>query len=268
MGETGYDIQLDRHEAKYIIPMSMVPEIRRFIQPFCKPDPHAHGAPPEYVVTTLQLDTPGLSLYHAVEWEALNRFKLRVRTYGEPGESPVFLEVKRKIRQTIVKSRSIVPAEAWGRDLVTDMRPTISFRSRKEEECFLQFVRLVRDVGAEPVLLVRYTRESYMSRVDSYARVTMDRKLMYHTAHSWSDWGEAGRWRAMDTALAQDKGYDFSGIVLELKMLSFAPRWILDMVKEFDLVRVGNCKYATAVGEEAILRGSPAMPDYACELFW
>ena len=35
-----YDVQLDRHEAKYIIPNSMVPAIRDFITPFCEPDPH------------------------------------------------------------------------------------------------------------------------------------------------------------------------------------------------------------------------------------
>jgi hypothetical protein len=41
---------------------------------------------------------------------------------------------------------------------------------------------------------------------------------------------------------------------------------MLDMIQEFDLVRVGNCKYATAMGEEALFRGVPAMPAYGIEM--
>jgi len=262
-----YDVQLDRHEAKYIIPRSLVPDIRDFIRPFCEPDPHAQGDPPEYVVTTLQLDSPALSLYRSVEWEALNRFKLRVRTYGTPGGSPVFLEIKQKQRGTILKSRAVVPWEAWGEDLVRGRCQDLRFRSREEEACYLNFVRLVQELGAEPVLLVRYTRESYRGRVDSYARVTMDRKLLYQPVRGWTDWGAPDGWRVMDTPLAQNRWHPFSGVVLELKMLSFAPSWMLDMIRKFNLVRTGNCKYATGVGQEALFRGVPDMPSFAIELF-
>ncbi len=262
-----FDVQLDRHEAKYVIPRSLVPEIRRFIRPFCRPDIHGRGNPPEYVITTLQLDTPGLSLFHAKEHEALNRFKLRVRSYGEPGESPVFLEIKRKIGHAIVKSRAAVASEAWSKDLIHNPRIGVTFSSSKEEEGFLEFVRLVREVGARPTVLIRYTRESYMGRVDHYSRVTMDRRLMYQPTESWDAWGENGRWRSMDNPLVQNKQNSFSGIVLELKTLSSAPRWMIDLVMEFNLVRTGNCKYATAMGQESLFRGMSGMPGYAVELF-
>ena len=68
---------IERHEAKYIIPTQLVPQIREYIRPFCDADPNGVGTPPEYVITTLQLDSPSYALHHAKENEALNRFKLR-----------------------------------------------------------------------------------------------------------------------------------------------------------------------------------------------
>jgi hypothetical protein len=90
---------------------------------------------------------------------------------------------------------------------------------------------------------------------------------MYQPADSWDAWGKSDRWRPMDSPLAQNKQNRFSGIVLELKTLSSAPRWMIDLVMEFNLVRTGNCKYATAVGQESLFRGGPGMPAYAVELF-
>lgn len=262
-----FDISLDRHEAKYIIPKSLVPRIREFIRPFCDPDPHTKGDPPGYVITTLQLDAPNLALHHAKENEALSRFKLRVRTYGEPGDNPVFLEVKRKIRGTIIKSRTSIPPEAWGEDLIRNAKTDLIFKSMKEEEGFLEFKRLTLEIGARPVILLRYTRESYFGTIDHYARVTFDRNLLYQPTSSWDSWGRNRRWRQMDSSLAQNKMYPFSGVVLELKTLSDVPQWMIDLVMEFELVRTGNCKYSTAIWLESLFRGTPTPPVYAIDLF-
>ncbi len=260
------DVQLDRHEGKYVVPTSVLPEIRDFIHPFCRPDPHGSGNPPEYSITTMQLDTPSLALHHAKEHDAVARFKLRVRTYGEPGSSKVFLEVKRKVRGSIIKTRTSIPFEAWGKDLVYNTKLDLEFRSSNEELGFLEFVRLVRETGASPVVLVRYIRESYMSIHDQYARVSMDRNLEYQPTSDWNNWGEGGRWYSVDSALSQNKQYPFSGVVLELKTLSDAPNWMIDLVKHFDLVRVGNCKYSNAIWQEALFRGTTDLPTYAIEL--
>ena len=53
---------IERFEQKYIIHPKLVPEIRKYIEPFCIPDPNGKGALPEYLVTTLQLDTPTMDL--------------------------------------------------------------------------------------------------------------------------------------------------------------------------------------------------------------
>jgi len=247
-----FDIRLDRYESKYVIPRSLVPAIREFIRPFCIPDPYTQGDPPEYVITTLQLDTPDLAMHRAKTNEVNGRFKLRVRTYGEPGESAVYLEVKRKFASTIIKTRAKVPFEAWGGHLISETNLTLPFKSRSEENGFLDFIRLVRETGARPVVLIRYTRESYFGVNDPYARITFDRRLLYQPTTSWDSWGRGRRWLCMDSSFAQNKQYPFSSTILEIKTLSNAPHWMMDLIVRFNLERTGNCKYCSAVWQESL----------------
>ena len=254
-----------RYESKYIIPRSLIPEIRAFIEPFCMPDPYGHGTPPEYTITTLQLDDPHYSLHEAKVREAFTRFKLRVRTYGEIGSSPVFAEVKAKLEQTIVKSRAAIPFKAWSKELVFGLNVPSCFKNERAEVDFLQFKRLVWELGARPVLLVRYVRESYVGIVDRYARVTFDHKLRYQMTDSWTDFGRSGEWRKMDSAEAQGFGLAYSGVVLEVKTLSHMPLWVVDLVERFQLKKCGNCKYSTALWREGIFRGYPETNEEAAD---
>ncbi len=235
----------------------MVEEIRDFIAPFCIPDPHCHGDPPSYRVTTLQLDNSMESLHRAKEYELTDRFKLRVRTYGTDGTSPVFLEVKRKSKGSISKSRACIPAVAWGAELMERRVLTLPFRSEREELAFLEFVRLTREIDARPALRVRYDRESYFGRSDAYARVTFDRRLLYQPANDWDLLG-GGTWFPIDTPLVQNKELAFSGVVLELKTVYNAPQWMLDVVSHFGLTREGHCKYSNAMWQESLYTAKPA----------
>lgn len=246
-----------RYEAKYVIPREYVAPMREFIRPFCKPDPHTHGNPPEYTITTLQMDDPYYSLHNAKEVEAVNRFKLRVRTYGEIGSAPMFAEVKAKLEDTIVKTRVAIPAAHWNEELLFGLRLPHFLKSDRQMNDFLQFKRLTWELAAEPKALVRYIRESYVGTVDRYARVTFDRKLQYQITDSWTDFGRSGIWRGMDSAEAQGFGLPYSGVILELKALSYMPVWVMDMVEQFQLRKNGNCKYSTAIWRDSFFRRYP-----------
>lgn len=243
---------VSRHEAKYIVSRDLVPGIREFIRPFCIPDPHTRGDPPQYMITTLQMDTPDLALHRMKTNEANHRFKLRARIYGEPGETDVYAEVKSKFAGTIVKSRAKIPFAIWGEDIIRNTRVDLPFKSRAEARGFLEFVRLTRETGAGPVVLVRYHRESYFGANDPYARVTFDRRLCYQPTRSWDSWGRGGRWRSMDVPYAQNKNNRFSGVILEIKTLNDAPQWMMELVMRFNLERIGNCKYSCALWQESL----------------
>jgi hypothetical protein len=257
---------LVRYEAKYIIRESVADDVRDFIKPFCKVDSHSHGTPPGYSITTLQLDTPDYALHRAKEWEAVNRFKLRVRTYGEVGSSPVFPEVKAKLEHTIIKNRCHIPFDQWSEDAVFGLTLPECLHSDRQVHDFLQFKRLVWETRSRPTALVRYQRESYVGIVDHYARVTMDRRLEYQMTDSWTDFGRGGLWRGMDSSEAQGFGLPYSGVVLELKTLAHVPGWIQDMVERFELRMSGNCKYSTAIWRESAFRGYPGTSSFTEEV--
>jgi hypothetical protein len=267
-----FDVQLDRYEAKYVIPKALVPRIREYIRPFCEPDPNTKGDPPEYVITTLQMDSPNLALHYAKLWDFVDRFKLRVRTYGDPvGSAPVFMEVKAKHRGTVVKHRCHIPFDKWGKHLFEDkIIKGISFKNKKEADGFYQFLRLTKEIGARPVVLIRYTRESYFGKMERYARITFDRNLLYQATTSWDSWGRDGTWRRLDKPLDQTRRHDretnYSGVVMEMKALSDTPKWMVNLASEFDLVRVGHCKYSNAIWAESMFRGTPWTPEYEIDL--
>jgi hypothetical protein len=264
-GKALRDARLSRFEFKYVIERSLVPQIRDFMRAFCVPDPHAAGTPPEYVVTTLQLDSPDLALYHAIDREAVNRFKLRVRSYDIEDGSPaaarpssgkkdgrLVMEVKRKLAGAIVKTRAGVRRDDWGDELVAGRATRVEFGTEEEHRGYLDFARLAAQIGARPVLAVRYAREPYLSTVDRYARVTFDRALCYQMWRQWDFPGDGGRWLSMDSASALRRTR--SCVVLELKTLGQVPVWMVDLVQRFNLVRTNFCKYAMALRVESLFQ--------------
>jgi SPX domain protein involved in polyphosphate accumulation len=252
--QDGSDRHIQRHEAKYIVPYHLIPEIRRQIQPYVHPDKHGAGEHPQYLVRTLQLDNRKLCLHYAKENERLNRFKLRIRTYGTDGKAPYFIEIKRKLGDVIVKSRSILKAKDYDAKLFTSPGKYLSFSNGTEHMNYLDFIRLTQEIGAQPVLMIQYLRESYMGKVEDYARVTFDTNICYQMVSDYRfDIVNKRKWRHIDTHTGLQT--DYSGFVLELKSKMGVPRWLLDIVRKFNLVRTGFCKYSAALRLESLSSG-------------
>jgi len=238
---------LTRFEMKYLLHPAQVPLVRAFIQPWCRPDSNAHGDPPTYINTTMMLDSSTRSCYQARCTNALNRFKLRARVYATDGSSPVILEIKRKLGNQIVKTRSQVPFDRFRAETFHRIDESLPFKNEDRRQGYREFARLVQQIGAGPVMLLRYRREPWTGVVDDYARVTLDSQLMYQPCRDWSHWGRDRRWRPFDAAQWPEA---WSGTVLELKCDSRVPAWMGDLVMRFDLQRRAICKYAWAIEAE------------------
>ena len=250
----GDDLRIERHEAKYIVPHELMPEIRSYLSAYVTRDKHGVGPLPKYLVRTIQLDSRGLALHYAKEVEQLNRFKLRIRTYGTDGKAPYFVEIKRKLGGVIVKSRSVLKADQYSPELFLNPGAHIPFSSEKERMNYLDFLRLNQEIGGQPVLMIQYERESYMGRLEQYARVTFDTKVCYQMTPSYDfSYVNDRRWRRVDTPTGLRA--DYRGFVLELKSKMGIPRWMLDFVRSFDLIRVGFCKYSAALRLESFFAG-------------
>jgi hypothetical protein len=251
---------IERFEQKYIIHPQLVPKIREYIKPFCIPDPNGKGDIPEYSVTTLQLDTPTMDLALAKERKTFARFKLRIRTYGEGGSAPVFLELKRKVGGIIIKSRAKMTMEQYkgdndGLPIVLNPDQCELLKNPVDNHYFLEYSRIARRVGARPKMLIRYIRESYFGANDDYARLTFDRRITYRPTRNWTIPGieDSKGWRPMDSQVGLNR--PFAGYIFELKAMRDAPQWMLELVERFNLTTTGFCKYATAWRLETLFRG-------------
>ena len=257
--DADFSTELDRFEAKYIIPRHLVEPIKQFIKPYCTMDKHCEAAGGNYYITTLQYDSPSLSLHYAKEWEATHRFKLRVRTYGKPpGEAPVFLEIKRKYYDRILKSRACIPFSDWKPGVLKRHVNELNLKSVKEREAFRDFVRLSEEIGADPQVYIRYSREAYTGIFDHYARITFDSQLCYQPVFDAYNWGGNGRFISMDSGIVRNR--PDSTLVLEVKCTEQVPTWMVELVQHFELIRCGNCKYSTAIWMENLLIGKGDAP--------
>ncbi len=251
---------IERFEQKYIVHPRLVPEIRAFIKPFCIPDPNGKGEFPEYMVTTLQLDTPTMDLALAKERKTFSRFKLRIRTYGTRPEHPVFFELKRKVNNVIIKSRTKMTLGQYYSGpypgyIVTHPYEAPLLSTPRDNNNFMEYCRIVRTLNARPKMLIRYIRESYFGANDDYARVTFDRRVCYRPTRRWElpVENDGKLWRPMDTQTALNR--PFAGYIFELKAMRDAPKWMLEAVERFNLQTTGFCKYATAWRMESLYRG-------------
>jgi len=254
-----FSMELDRFEAKYIIPRHLVEPIKDFIRPYCVMDKHCEAAGGHYYINTLQMDSPDLALHQAKEWEAAHRFKLRVRTYGKlPGKAPVFLEIKRKYFERVLKSRACIPFEQWKPGILQKNARDLNLKSVKEREAFREFIRLCDEIDAKPWVYIRYRREAFTGIFDHYARITFDSQLCYQPVFDMYNWGGNGRFISMDSGLVRHRKE--SSLVLEVKCTEQVPTWMIELVQEFSLIRCGNCKYSTAIWMENLLMGTGEAP--------
>lgn len=229
----------NRYELKYLVPDSVSGQVREALRPYCTLDRFAAAAADhQYTITSLYLDTPSRAFHRAKIERQHYRFKLRIRTYGELSDGPVFFEVKRKIGDIVAKNRALVPRGDWVSRL-TGANP------RDASSAELDFRSLMDSHGAIPMLLARYSREAWLSSVDDYARVTFDRRLVYQPVSSWDLLGRPGAWLAQDDVTATRMVG--RATVLELKATRHVPSWMIGLIRRIGLIRSGYSKYCTGV---------------------
>src|SRR5678815_2419976 len=106
-------MQQSRFELKYHINEETASRVRDFVRCYLNMDEFSVGKPDySYPVHSLYLDSDNLELYWRTVNGDKNRYKLRVRYYSDNPKSPVFFEIKRRMKDVILKQRCGVTHEA------------------------------------------------------------------------------------------------------------------------------------------------------------
>ena len=225
-----------RFELKFCLPTPLLPELRRRLPAYAAHDSYCADTPGnEYQVKSIYFDSEDLDFYYEKLDGVRTRKKLRVRGYQEVAPNQrVFLEIKRKYDRTVTKERVQLELSAVESALNGD-DPSLVMQDRdyRDRKVFDRFRYNVKARGLSPVVLIFYHREAFVGLGDSSQRVTFDRDL---------------RSLAADNRLDFDRSEDFvefepGRFILELKFNEHMPKWMADLVKEFDLRQQAYSKY-------------------------
>jgi hypothetical protein len=249
-----------RYEYKYAVGVDVADAICQQLRPYCVMDEHAAAAPGGfYVIDSLYFDDFSYRCFHDAEQKAPRRFKLRVRTYGERHAPIVKFEVKRRWNDLVVKSSAVIPAADWPRRL--SGQPC----AKSPDGALEDFLTTAQMLDLRPKTLVRYERRAFRSVIDHYVRVTFDRRMQYQPMHAYSLTAEPQRWIPIDDGPSMGAGR--SSLLLELKFITAAPSWLVELVRRFGLVRQGYSKYGAAV-RRSILEARPPRDIAAAVPLW
>ncbi len=233
---------IHRYELKYTIPMSWIPDIRRFIEPYCVMDKYSQREPDNfYLINNIYLDSPNyLFLNNRLE-RVENRINMRVRSYGSDSDTPpFFLEIKQKSANVIQKVRCMVPELPKSGRWDLNMAECTSVPKN-----YLRFVKDVDTHLASPKVRTCYRRMAFLSTIDDYARVTFDIDLCSMEIADYDFSPEIADLAPYDDETLFDPG---ASVVLELKCYSArVPGWMADVIHHFGLRRRSFSKYVTAL---------------------
>lgn len=232
-------IQVARTEAKYRVRAEELPAMRDWLLRYCVPDENSRGGD-WYAIRSLYLDNAAHRLFHDAQQKLAYRLKLRARAYGD-ATGAVKLEVKRRLRDQIVKTSATLRAEQWTAVTETGLSGIHGLGKASTGE----FLQLAESLRAEPKMLVYYERQAFSSVVDEYVRVTFDRSVMCQAVRGWDLMGDPRGWVAVDGATGF--GERESTFILEVKYMDAPPAWLRDLVLTFGLQRRGGSKYVKAM---------------------
>jgi len=259
---SGDRMQASRFELKYVISEHKAQQVRRYVSSFLELDENGVGKPNlSYPVHSLYVDSDGMRTY----WDTINgtrnRFKLRIRYYSDDAETPVFLEVKRRLNNCIQKQRVGVRREAVKMILRGQLPPPALVLARHSRHLLAlhDFCWTAQQMQAGPKMHIAYFREAYLPKTDNSARVTMDRQVL-------SEPNPTGR---LSTGMTTPMLVWGGAVVLELKFTDRYPNWFRDLVQIFELRQCGAAKYADGV---TLLSGRMPqhrrMPQFKPDLTW
>jgi len=239
--------EVDRFELKYWVPTAITNEVLEYARPYLVIDPYNEklGLDRQYN-TTLYLETPNLNAYRTHVDAAADRYKLRIRAYGEVPHGPAFFETKRKLKSITVKTRAAVEMRDVAPlvDGTYDALPaSLSPIERRNLENFLYLQTVT---NARPCVLVRAHRESYCSPDPrEEVRLTFDREICFQPARGASLHVDPRDWIPIDGEAQH--GHRGSHTMIELKFPRIAPLWMGRVIERLNMWRVGYSKYVAAV---------------------
>src|ERR1041385_1587662 len=232
-------MQQSRFELKYLISENTAQRVRDFVRCYLAMDEYSVGRPNySYPVHSLYLDSDNLEIYWRTVNGDKNVVKLRLRYYSDNPDTPVFFEIKRRMKDVILKQRGGVRQSAVPLILGGQL-PEDKHMITKDPGSLVavqRFQGLMVELQAKPKSHIFYQREAYVADNDE-VRVTMDRDV----------YSEPNLNPSVKTKMTKPV-HSYAGfVILELKFTNRFPNWFRELVRIAKVMQCGAAKYLSGV---------------------
>lgn len=234
-------MQASRFELKYLVTEETALRVRDFVRSYLNLDEFGVGQPNySYAVHSLYLDSNDLEIYWRTINGDKNRYKLRLRYYSTNPDTPVFFEIKRRMKDCILKQRGAVRHDSVPLLLSGQLPDASCIISKKPSNlvALQRFTELMMSINARPKVHIYYKREAYVSD-DDEVRITMDRDVYAEVNHQYS----------IKTHITKPVHSYVNQVILELKFTNRFPNWFRELVRVMNVMQCGAAKYVSSVNE-------------------
>lgn len=221
----------NRVEKKYLIKADIYDTFLKCIEPYMKMDQYG-----QHTICNIYYDTDNYDLVRTSIEKPVYKEKLRLRSYGIPGEKDqVFLELKKKYKGTVFKRRIALSLKEAENYLEHGIAPIVKNQIFKEIDYFMNFYHPTNK------LFLAYDRVAYVGIEDPELRITFDHNIRsrnYDLDLKNGDYGES---------LLDDTSY-----LIEIKTLAAFPLWLVEILSGLKMYPTSFSKYGNIYKNEQL----------------
>lgn len=217
-----YQAVFQRKEVKYLLSTAQLQALMPILRLHMEPDAFPHSS-----IGNLYYDTPDYRLIRRSLEKPEYKEKLRLRSYGVPGnDTQVFPEIKKKAEGIVYKRRvSMACNEAM--DYLAGFLPSPEGQIFRELDWMLNAYPELA-----PRVFLSYERDSWKGLEEPELRLTLDRDIFYRTYDLDLRWGFGG------TPILSP-----GQTLMEIKIPGAAPIWLSHALSENGIFPVSFSKY-------------------------
>jgi len=219
----------------------------RFIRPFTALDPYIQNNY-DYEVRSLYFDSNFQHSFLEKKDGIAIRHKLRIRYYPnsfKDNQEYVFIEIKKKIKENVAKSRIYVPLESAINILDNNQDEAKEFyrkASTQDKNTLKEIWFLYKKYNLKPRCIVSYKRQPYLSKVEKNFRITFDTNIMVRTYNLDLRFGGGSKF-------VIPRGI----CIMEIKFNNFIPNWAIKIIQKNDCIQYKISKFVTGLEKTKIL---------------
>ena len=222
---SNYQAVFKRKEMKYMLSKEQLEALLPILRQHMKPDGFAHSS-----ISNLYYDTPDYRMIRRSLEKPKYKEKLRLRCYQVPnGETPVFLEIKKKASGIVYKRRTSLP-----------YKQAIDYLQQRaqggDDQIFHEIDWILRSYkNLRPSFFLSYERDSWKGIEDSNLRLTLDKNILWRT-------------QALDLRLGSwgEPLLEPGQTLMEIKVSNAMPIWLAEALSELEIYPTSFSKYGKA----------------------